>query len=104
MLQLVQKNPAKVHAVQDTLIRERLTFVPVKVDSGVAAQPFSDEETLIGATNPAERALAITKASLAFRLEGGVQETKSGLMLCNWGVLAHQDGGDGCWGCKASAT
>ncbi|MFC0562017.1 DUF84 family protein [Halalkalibacter alkalisediminis] len=87
------KNPAKVHAVQDTLIRERLTFVPVKIDSGVADQPFSDEETLAGAKNRAEGALVITNATLAFGLEGGVQETKSGLMLCNWGVLAHQDGG-----------
>jgi inosine/xanthosine triphosphatase len=88
------KNPAKVHAVQDTLIRERLTFVSVKVDSGVADQPFSDEETLQGALNRAKGALTIANASLAFGLEGGVQETPQGLMLCNWGALIHGDGGE----------
>ena len=67
------KNPAKFHAVQDTLIRERLTFVPVKVDSGVADQPFSDEETLTGATNRAEGALVITNATLAFGLRGSTR-------------------------------
>ncbi|ARK31760.1 DUF84 family protein [Halalkalibacter krulwichiae] len=87
------KNPAKVHAVQDSLISESITIVPVKVDSGVSEQPFSDEETLEGAINRANAALSITNAELAFGLEGGVQETKHGLMLCNWGALMHVDGG-----------
>jgi inosine/xanthosine triphosphatase len=88
------KNPAKVHAVQDTLIREKFTIVSVKVDSGVSAQPFTDDETLEGARTRAKSALTTTKATLSFGLEGGVQETKSGLLLCNWGVLVHADGGE----------
>ncbi|GAE34188.1 DUF84 family protein [Halalkalibacter akibai] len=87
------KNPAKIHAVQDCLIREKLFFISVKVESGVSAQPFSDEETVLGASNRAKAALEVTNATLAFGLEGGVQETKDGLMLCNWGVLMHVDGG-----------
>ncbi|GAE25798.1 inosine/xanthosine triphosphatase [Halalkalibacter wakoensis JCM 9140] len=88
------RNPAKVHAVQDTLIREKLTFISVKTDSGVSDQPFSDEETLQGARNRAKSALALTNADLSFGLEGGVHETESGLMLCNWGVLVHADGAE----------
>ncbi|MFC0473212.1 DUF84 family protein [Halalkalibacter kiskunsagensis] len=88
------KNPAKVHAVQDTLIRERHTIESVKVDSGVSPQPFSDEETLEGARTRANSALITTGATLSFGLEGGVQETKSGLLLCNWGVLVHAGGGE----------
>ncbi|KHF39669.1 DUF84 family protein [Halalkalibacter okhensis] len=88
------KNPAKVHAVQDSLIREGHTFVCVKAKSGVSPQPFSDLETLEGAKNRARHALAMTDADLAFGLEGGVQETDSGLLLCNWGVLVHKDGAE----------
>ncbi|MDT8859351.1 DUF84 family protein [Alkalihalobacillus sp. MEB130] len=88
------KNPAKVHAVQDTLIREGHSFVSVSVESGVSPQPFSDMETLEGAKNRAKKALAITDADLSFGLEGGVQESETGLLLCNWGVLLHKDGGE----------
>lgn len=86
------KNPAKVHAVQDSLIREGLTFVTVDVDSGVSPQPFSDEETILGAKNRALAALTKTNSTLAIGLEGGVHETGNGLMLCNWGVLVHEHG------------
>jgi inosine/xanthosine triphosphatase len=88
------KNPAKVHAVQDSLIREGHTFISVKAKSGVSGQPFSDNETLEGARNRAKHALAMTGADLAFGLEGGVQETESGLLLCNWGVLSHKEGAE----------
>ncbi len=86
------KNPAKVHAVQDTLIHERLTIVSVKVESDVSDQPFSDHETMTGALNRAKAALKETDSTLAFGLEGGVVETEAGLMLCNWGALFHVDG------------
>lgn len=86
------KNPAKVHAVQDTLIHERLTVVSVTVESGVSDQPFSDHETMLGALNRAKAALEITDSTLGFGLEGGVVETEVGLMLCNWGALYHTDG------------
>lgn len=86
------KNPAKVHAVQDTLIRERVTIVSIKVESNVSDQPFSDEETMTGALNRAKAALKETGATLGFGLEGGVVETEAGLMICNWGALCHADG------------
>ncbi|WP_100373807.1 DUF84 family protein [Bacillus sp. FJAT-45037] len=81
------KNPAKVHAVIDTLIREPYEFISVDAPSGVASQPFSEEETMEGAMNRAKHTLSVTNANIAFGLEGGVVQTSAGLMLCNWGAL-----------------
>ncbi|MCM3714982.1 DUF84 family protein [Halalkalibacter oceani] len=86
------KNPAKVHAVKDTLIRETIHIASVDVPSNVASQPFSDEETMTGALNRAKAAAEQTGAVLGFGLEGGVVRTVAGLMLCNWGALYHEDG------------
>ncbi|MCK0471278.1 DUF84 family protein [Halalkalibacter sp. APA_J-10(15)] len=87
------KNPAKVHAVQATLIQEEIRFIPIAAKSSVDSQPFSDEETILGARNRAKDALLqLSTSTMAFGLEGGVIETRFGLMLCNWGVLLHQDG------------
>ncbi len=88
------KNPAKVHAVQEALIKERVSVISVDVNSNVSSQPFSEEETLSGALNRARAALSVTEATLSFGLEGGVVETERGLMLCNWGALCHRDGGE----------
>ncbi|WP_370621812.1 DUF84 family protein [Bacillus sp. JCM 19034] len=70
------KNPAKVHAVQTTLIHERLQFVTVSAESNVSSQPFSDEETILGARNRALNSFKkLNSLNLAFGLEGGVVET-----------------------------
>ncbi|WEG16275.1 DUF84 family protein [Alkalihalophilus pseudofirmus] len=87
------KNPAKVHAVMDTLIREPLEFISIDAPSGVSAQPFSEEETLEGAINRAKFALSEAGSKIAVGLEGGVCETPNGIMLCNWGALTDHLGG-----------
>ncbi len=88
------KNPAKVNAVKETLLRERGTIVSVEVESNVANQPLSEVETMTGALNRARASLAVTDAVLGFGLEGGVVETETGMMLCNWGALCHENGGE----------
>ncbi|ALC89638.1 NTPase [Bacillus sp. FJAT-18017] len=82
------KNPAKISAVQD-VFKEIVgaDFISCDVPSGVSAQPFSDGETIEGAINRAQKALE--KGDLGIGLEGGVQMTKYGLFLCNWGALAE---------------
>jgi inosine/xanthosine triphosphatase len=80
------KNPAKIQAVQNAFLNDYL-FDMVDVPSGVSAQPFSDDETIKGAINRAENALQIGNGDIAIGLEGGVNETTYGLMLCNWGAL-----------------
>lgn len=81
------KNPAKVHAVQEVLIKEPFEVHSVDVPSLVSAQPFSDEETVTGAINRAKQALASADAAFSIGLEGGVYRQNGHLYLCNWGAL-----------------
>lgn len=85
------KNPAKIGAVKNFFQAENTEFVSLDIPSGVNEQPFSDEETIQGAVNRAMNALKDGKGDIGIGLEGGVQETSHGLMLCNWGALAAND-------------
>ncbi|SFJ88039.1 MULTISPECIES: DUF84 family protein [unclassified Bacillus (in: firmicutes)] len=84
------KNKVKVNAVQQVLTEAEI--VSLSVPSHVPAQPFSDEETLQGASNRAKLALAEGKADIGIGLEGGVMHTDHGLFMCNWGALATKEG------------
>lgn len=84
------KNQTKVGAVEE--VWKDADIIGISVPSGVASQPFSDEETMQGAMNRAKRAVEETKADIGFGLEGGVMKTKHGLFLCNWGALATSTG------------
>ncbi|WP_040207598.1 DUF84 family protein [Neobacillus jeddahensis] len=82
------KNPAKIAAVKNSFDQDELEFIPLDVPSGVNDQPFSDDETIRGAINRAKEALRMGNGDIGIGLEGGVQETSYGLLLCNWGALA----------------
>ena len=50
-------------------------IIPTQVDSGIAEQPLSQEETMQGAINRAKNALALqTQASIAVGLETGLED------------------------------
>ena len=85
------KNPAKIQAVQNVFQTDNAEFISIDAPSGVSEQPFSDEETIQGAINRAKNALKIGEGDIGIGLEGGVQETSQGLILCNWGALATPD-------------
>ncbi|MGG5252563.1 DUF84 family protein [Neobacillus sp. SM06] len=82
------KNPAKIQAVQNVFQAAEAEFISLDIPSGVSEQPFSDEETIQGAINRAKNALKSGEGDIGIGLEGGVQETSQGLILCNWGALA----------------
>ena len=82
------KNPAKINAVKAAFIDGSIEIVSVDAESGVSDQPMSDEETIKGAVNRAIQAAERAEADIGIGLEGGVQQTPYGLMLCNWGALA----------------
>ncbi|WP_458412181.1 DUF84 family protein [Schinkia sp. CFF1] len=86
------KNKTKVSAVENVFREMEPEIVAVDVPSGVSVQPFSDEETMLGARNRANAALMETNSDIGIGLEGGVMETKEGLLLCNWGALKLKDG------------
>jgi inosine/xanthosine triphosphatase len=85
------KNPAKIAAVKNTFSYENSEFISLDIPSGVNEQPFSDEETIQGAINRAVGALKQGNGAIGIGLEGGVQETSRGLLICNWGALATTD-------------
>jgi inosine/xanthosine triphosphatase len=85
------KNPAKNQAVKNAFHDGNFEFISMDIPSGVNEQPFSDEETINGAINRAVNALQKGEGKIGIGLEGGVQETSHGLLLCNWGALASND-------------
>ncbi|WP_462411281.1 DUF84 family protein [Neobacillus sp. Marseille-QA0830] len=86
------KNPTKIAAVKRSFTGYEAEFVSLDVSSGVSNQPFSDEETIRGAINRAKASLSEGNGDIGVGLEGGVQETSQGLLLCNWGALVTNGG------------
>ncbi len=89
---VASKNPVKLDAVKEglsALIGGELEIVGVSVESGVSDQPMTDVETLTGARNRVYRAgLEYPGAAYYVGLEGGVEETTSGLMAFAWMVIS----------------
>ncbi len=86
------KNPAKIKAAELACRELGGELIAVNVPSGVAEQPFSDEETMEGALNRARNALMEAEADFGIGLEGGVVKTPYGLFICNWGALMTKTG------------
>jgi inosine/xanthosine triphosphatase len=80
-------NPAKVAAVKQAFPYQPAQFISLDIPSGVSEQPFSDDETIKGAINRANGALQRGNGDIGIGLEGGVQESEHGLLVCNWGAL-----------------
>ena len=83
------KNPTKQNAVHSIFPEAEVTGL--SVCSGVSAQPFSDEETRLGAMNRAKACLN-SDVELGIGLEGGVMKLDGILYLCNWGAMAMSNG------------
>ena len=85
-------NPIKVAAAGEGVRRlfpgQALRVQPVSVPSGVADQPLSDEETLIGATNRVCHAVAAySQATFWIGIGGGVQWHGTELSVFAWVVV-----------------
>lgn len=83
------KNKAKVKAVQSVFQNE--TVISLQVPSHVSTQPFSDEETRVGAMNRALECAKLYPTSYCIGLEGGVMYVGENLFLCNWGAFTTPD-------------
>ncbi len=83
-------NPVKIQAVHTVFPNKNV--IAKNVSSDVSTQPFSDEETLLGAKNRAKHAVTFDHAEMGIGLEGGVMRQNNQLFLCNWGVLIDQTG------------
>lgn len=85
-------NPVKRDAAANALPAEAVVDA-VTVDSGVSEQPWGEAETVRGARNRAENALAAGDYGLGIGLEGGVVRPGSldGLFLTMWAAATDGD-------------
>ncbi len=94
-------NPVKVRAAREAVQETSqklgwygdLDFRNFNVPSGVSSQPFSDEETKLGARNRAKQCLAFDpEAHIGFGLEGGVVPLDDGLYSTVWICVVDREG------------
>lgn len=83
-------NQVKVDAVKAVLEPIGYEVTGINVSSGVSNQPFSDAETVAGASHRAEACLNFGEIGIG--LEAGVEYLNNQLYLVNWGILKTIDG------------
>lgn len=83
------KNKAKVKAVSQVFLTD--TVIAKNTVSDVSAQPFTDEETRLGAINRAKHSVVLNEDNIGIGLEGGVMYIGEELYLCNWGALVTNE-------------
>ncbi|MEP6780291.1 MAG: inosine/xanthosine triphosphatase [Gemmatimonadaceae bacterium] len=97
-------NPVKLAAVRAVISRvaPSATVQAAAVISGVADQPWGDEETQRGAAERARRAIDSDEAAdLGIGLEGGVVELNGTVRTCAWAAVVSRDGRLGAGGSMA---
>lgn len=90
------KNPVKIKAAEEAFKKvwsdKEWEVVGVEVNSGVSDQPMSDEESILGATNRAKKAMEIENADFAVGMEGGIQKISDKWFDKGWMVVVNKKG------------
>ena len=90
---VASKNPVKLDAVKEGLLvffHEPIEVLGVSVESGVSDQPLSDRETLQGAEIRVKNIQNhFPDYDFYVGIEGGVEESVSGLMAFAWIVISN---------------
>ncbi|KAF4435498.1 nitrogen metabolic regulation nmr [Fusarium acutatum] len=93
---VASNNIPKIKATRDgftQMLPDSYDFQGISVDSNVSDQPFSDEETLRGATNRAQNAQATrSEADFWVGIEGGVETHNGSICSFAWIVVIGKDG------------
>jgi len=90
-------NPVKIEAAQIGFARmfpdESFDVQGVSAPSDISEQPMSSNETLMGATNRAEKVSKLgTEADYWIGIEGGVEDGNEELEVFAWVVVKRRDG------------
>lgn len=88
-------NPVKIGCVAEAAANfwPESEAAGVGTESGVSAQPRSDEEMLTGALNRARQALQkIPAATFGVGIEGGVLDSPEGMWAYAWVIILDRDG------------
>lgn len=93
-------NPVKIGAARQAFAsqfpKSALEVIPLEVESGVADQPMTDEETRRGARTRARNAqMARPEADYWVGLEGGLDTIDGQLLASAWMVVLGRDGAVG---------
>jgi len=90
---VASKNPVKLEAVREGLsafLNDSIEIYGVSVESGVSDQPMSDSDTFLGAENRVKNAkLQFSGYDFYIGIEGGVEDSSSGLMAFAWIVISN---------------
>lgn len=93
---IASKNPAKIKAVENAFSKvfpnESFEYEGVRVPSGVPDQPMGEAETLRGAENRVDHAMAEFAGDYWVGLEGGVATSGNQLEAFAWMVIRSKDG------------
>ncbi|MFN8446475.1 MAG: inosine/xanthosine triphosphatase [Caldilineaceae bacterium] len=87
-------NPVKLDAIRHVVDRlwPQVQFLPIEVESGVRAQPLSDEEAIQGALNRARGALLQHPSDLGIGIEGNTVELAFGMFSTAWVAIVDRQG------------
>ncbi len=93
---IASKNPIKIQAVKNGFEKmfpnQEFEFVGVSVPSNVADQPFSNDETFLGAKNRADNAFNEVKdADFYLGIEGGIEHIENEMEAFAWVVIKSAD-------------
>jgi inosine/xanthosine triphosphatase len=90
---VASQNPVKIEAVKDglkPLLNDEIEITGVSIPSGVSDQPMSEAETLKGASNRVMKSINLHSGyDYYVGLEGGVEDTTTGLMAFAWMVISN---------------
>jgi len=86
---IASKNPVKIQAVKNGFEKmfpnQEFEFAGVSVPSNVADQPFSNNETFLGARNRANNASnEVTEADFYIGIEGGIEPIENEMEVFAW--------------------
>lgn len=89
---IASKNPVKIQAVKNSFEKmfpnQKFEFIGVSVPSNVADQPFSNDETFLGAKNRANNASNENKgADFYIGIEGGIEHIENEMEAFAWVVV-----------------
>ena len=93
---IASKNPVKIQAVKNGFEKmfpnQEFEYFGTSVPSNVADQPFSDNETFIGAKNRADNASNKVKdADFYVGIEGGIEHIEDEMEAFAWIVIKSAD-------------
>lgn len=88
-------NPVKINTAKIAFEKffpdSQFDFVGISVDSGVSAQPMSNEETMLGAKNRVNNAiLKDSSADFYVGMEGGIEYIESNMFSFSWVVISNK--------------